>query len=137
MFNNHMPFTDEVCKIDITLVNTLRMYCTPSLEDNSLTQDIDIGGRKYVAGESGRAEMCDMFCRTLGRGHIHISPCDSSPSTCTHAPKDGRRHETCRYGPDEHVPKDELTHENHWATVGWEDPCSAAERKVRLAPKSV
>ena len=92
------------------------------------SSDIDIGERRYVAGESGTAEMCDMFCRKLGRGHIHIVPCDSIAGVpCTHV-ADGRRHETCRYHPDPAVPKDELTHASYWRHIGFEDPCSAEER---------
>eukprot|EP00271_Cylindrocystis_brebissonii_P002640 TRINITY_DN1340_c0_g2_i2.p1 TRINITY_DN1340_c0_g2~~TRINITY_DN1340_c0_g2_i2.p1 ORF type:complete len:445 (-),score=51.79 TRINITY_DN1340_c0_g2_i2:282-1592(-) len=93
-------------------------------------ENIDIGDRKYKRGESGRAEMCDMFCRTLGRGHIHVDKCDAAKgSRCTHAASDGRKHQSCRYGEDASVQHDELTHESHWATIGWKDPCSAAERK--------
>jgi uncharacterized protein YegL len=93
------------------------------------SSDIDIGERRYVAGESGTAEMCDMFCRKLGRGHIHIALCDALAGVpCTHAAADGRRHETCRYHPDTSVPKDELTHSLHWRNIGFEDPCSAEER---------
>ena len=97
-------------------------------------QHIDIGPRKYVTGESGCAEMCDMFCRSMGRGHFHIRPCEApQASSCTHSAREGRRHETVRYGPDENVPKDELTHDAHWATAGWKDPCSDLERQVREA----
>jgi len=96
------------------------------------SSDIDIGDRKYVAGESGTAEMCDMFCRKLGRGHVHVVLCDASAvgSPCTHAAVDGRRHQTCRYHPDPAVPKDELTHSLHWRNIGFEDPCSAEERDL-------
>ena len=76
--------------------------------------------------------MCDMFCRTLKRGHIHITTCDAEGGAmCTHASEDGRRHQSCTYGPDPNVPKDELTHECHWASIGWKDPCFENERKVR------
>ncbi|GAQ86658.1 hypothetical protein KFL_003030010, partial [Klebsormidium nitens] len=93
-------------------------------------EEIDLGGgRVYAPGESGRAEMCDMFCRSTGRGHIHIMDCDSAdPLRCTHAAEDGRRHQTRVYLPNGHVPKDELTHAAYWDTVGWEDSCSAADR---------
>lgn len=30
--------------------------------------DIDLGDRKYTAGENGAAEMCQMFCAKMGRG---------------------------------------------------------------------
>lgn len=97
-----------------------------------LVQNIDIGPRKYMTGESGAAEMCDMFCRSMGRGHFHIRPCEAPHAAlCTHSAREGRRHETVRYGPNENVPKDELTHDAHWATAGWKDPCSDLERQVR------
>eukprot|EP00899_Mesostigma_viride_P017244 jgi/Mesvir1/25520/Mv01770-RA.1 len=93
--------------------------------------DIDVGERKYVRGESGHAEMCNMLCQAMGQGHIHVMTCDADdPKQCTHSSRDGRRHETCRYGPDEDVPKDELTHAHYWETIGWHDSCSAAEREV-------
>lgn len=97
----------------------------------SSVQEINVGNRKYNADEWGVAEMCDMFCRTLGRGHIHIQACDAmEESGCTHAAKDGRRHETRRYvGMESEGPKDELTHDAHWASMGWRDPCSTSKRR--------
>eukprot|EP00899_Mesostigma_viride_P022218 jgi/Mesvir1/3180/Mv16338-RA.1 len=93
--------------------------------------DIDVGDRKYVRGETGQAEMCNLFCQAMGQGHTHIMECDADdPNKCTHSARDGRRHETCKYGPDEHIPKDELTHAHYWETIGWHDNCSAAEREV-------
>ena len=61
-----------------------------------------------------------------------MQPCDAMETAgCTHAATDGRRHETCRYvGMENGGPKDELTHEAHWASVGWRDPCSASECQV-------
>eukprot|EP00899_Mesostigma_viride_P011993 jgi/Mesvir1/20795/Mv07900-RA.2 len=93
--------------------------------------EIDVGDRKYVSGESGQAEMCNMFCQSMGQGHIHIMTCDAEdPNQCTYSSSDGRRHETCKYGPDEDIPKDELTHAHYWETIGWHDNCSAAEREL-------
>eukprot|EP00899_Mesostigma_viride_P022516 jgi/Mesvir1/3449/Mv11943-RA.1 len=92
---------------------------------------LDVGDRKYVTGESGQAEMCNLGCQSLGRGHIHILPCDADdPDQCTYSACDGRRHETRRYGPDEDLPKDELTHAIYWETIGWHDNCSVAEREL-------
>ena len=61
-----------------------------------------------------------------------MQPCDAmEASGRTHAAGDGRRHETRRYvGMEIDGPKDELTHEAHWASVGWRDPCSASELQV-------
>eukprot|EP01119_Soliformovum_irregulare_P015879 TRINITY_DN4538_c0_g1_i3.p1 TRINITY_DN4538_c0_g1~~TRINITY_DN4538_c0_g1_i3.p1 ORF type:complete len:2418 (+),score=551.37 TRINITY_DN4538_c0_g1_i3:532-7785(+) len=95
------------------------------------SENIDLGERKYVVGESGSAEMCMMFCKTLGRGHIHITPCDADKEAeCTHAAVDGRRHQTLKYGPDESTLKDELTHEAYWDHIGFEDPSSAEEKAL-------
>ncbi|GLE10707.1 hypothetical protein PINS_up022924 [Pythium insidiosum] len=35
--------------------------------------EIDIGERKYVAGEQGTAEMCNMYCAKMGRGPVYVS----------------------------------------------------------------
>eukprot|EP01118_Nematostelium_gracile_P009497 TRINITY_DN3211_c0_g1_i3.p1 TRINITY_DN3211_c0_g1~~TRINITY_DN3211_c0_g1_i3.p1 ORF type:complete len:578 (+),score=46.23 TRINITY_DN3211_c0_g1_i3:546-2279(+) len=100
------------------------------------TENIDIGEKKYVAGESGSAEMCNIFCSSRGRGHIHILPCDSADeNVCTYAKSDGRRHQTKPYGPNEHLEKDELTHETYWKTIGFEDPCLKEEKlSFQLCP---
>ena len=37
---------------------------------------VDTGGdRKYRVGDSGTAEMCNIFCERQGRGHIHLEIC--------------------------------------------------------------
>ncbi len=41
----------------------------------SEVQDFEILDRKYTWGESGLAEMCMMYCKAQGRGHIHLTPC--------------------------------------------------------------
>ena len=38
-------------------------------------KDIDVGQHKYTIGESSVVEYCDQFCKSLGRGHIHIIKC--------------------------------------------------------------
>ncbi|KAH9289231.1 hypothetical protein KI387_033348 [Taxus chinensis] len=88
-------------------------------------EDIDIKDRKYKWGEKGEAEMCNMYCRKQGRGHIHLIPCPESK--CTANLYDGSRHETVKYGPDVVVPKDEMTHETYWKYVRFVDPCSKEE----------
>eukprot|EP00741_Cyanophora_paradoxa_P015292 tig00000194_g14761.t1 len=101
-------------------------YCFFVAEDET----IDIGNRKYVRGESGEAEMCGQYCRTLGRGHTHLVYCPyAAREQCVASVADGRRHETCRYGPDEDRPKDELTHAAYWRSLGFQDPCTAEEQE--------
>eukprot|EP00899_Mesostigma_viride_P011994 jgi/Mesvir1/20796/Mv07901-RA.1 len=91
---------------------------------------IDFGDRKYVAGESTKAEICDMFCRTAGRGHTHSLPCDAETvEKCTHAHKDGRAHDTRVFFPPRKYPSDRVTHNCYWDTIGWNDNCTAAERE--------
>ncbi|GLJ34389.1 hypothetical protein SUGI_0691410 [Cryptomeria japonica] len=91
-------------------------------------EDIDIQDRKYKWGELGEAEMCNMYCKKQGRGHIHLVPCKGS-EMCTSNLYDGARHETVKYGPDVHVPKDEMTHETYWQYVRFVDPCTQEERE--------
>ena len=87
--------------------------------------DIQVGTHKYKVGEPAVAEMCHIFCNTLGRGHIHIVECDSEdPTACVYSAKDDRRrHESTKYQPNPEVPKDEITHEAYWASIGFQDPC--------------
>mmetsp|Transcript_22245 Transcript_22245/g.37245 ORF Transcript_22245/g.37245 Transcript_22245/m.37245 type:complete len:1360 (-) Transcript_22245:841-4920(-) len=92
-------------------------------------ESIDVGQRKYAQGESGEAEMCGQYCRTLGRGHIHLAYCAfGSADACCVSKEEGRRHETCKYGPDEDKAKDELTHSSYWKSLGFADPCTAEEQ---------
>ena len=86
--------------------------------------DIQVGSHKYKVGEPAVAEMCHIFCNSLGRGHVHVVKCDSDTGNCVHnAKEDGRRHQTTKYYPNPDVPKDEMTHEAYWAMIGFEDPC--------------
>eukprot|EP00899_Mesostigma_viride_P029694 jgi/Mesvir1/990/Mv17532-RA.1 len=90
---------------------------------------VDFGDRKYVAGESTKAEICDMYCRTAGRGHLHDLPCEAGdPEKCTHAHRDGRVHDHNKYFPPL-APRDLLTHKCYSDTVGWNDNCAAVERE--------
>ena len=84
--------------------------------------------RTYGRGDSGEAEMCSFHCKTLGRGHFHHALCKEKArrkKDCR-GPQHHveRRHETAKYGPNEHIPKDELTHDAFWTTIGFEDPCT-------------
>ncbi|XP_075243180.1 uncharacterized protein LOC142337658 [Convolutriloba macropyga] len=86
--------------------------------------DIQVGSHKYKVGEPAVAEMCHVFCKTLGRGHAHIVECNNLPGHCYYTTReDGRRHETAKYHPNPEVPKDEMTHEAYWAMIGFQDPC--------------
>ncbi|KAL3698230.1 hypothetical protein R1sor_012306 [Riccia sorocarpa] len=95
------------------------------------SEDIDILDRKYKWGESGIAEMCNMYCKAQGRGHVHLIPCPKGVDAklACGGVFDGCRHETCLYGPDFDVPKDEITHTAYWKYQRFEDPCSAEDRK--------
>ena len=75
-------------------------------------EEFDIQGRKYILGEFGVAEMCNMHCKEQGRGHIHLIyyPMNNNCTSCIY---DGSRHETRKYGPNEYMPKYELTHETY------------------------
>ncbi|GLJ33821.1 hypothetical protein SUGI_0679980 [Cryptomeria japonica] len=93
-------------------------------------EDIDIQDRKYKWGVTGIAEMCNMYCKKQGRGHIHLVPCPGQvEGKCTRNLYDRSRHKTVRYGPDVHVPKDEMTHETFWKYVRFNDPCTEEERE--------
>lgn len=76
-------------------------------------EDIDIKDRKYKWGEKREVEMCNMYCKKQGWGHIHLVSCKGS-GMCTSNLYDGARHETMKYGSDVDIHKDELTHETYW-----------------------
>ncbi|CAI5706320.1 unnamed protein product [Peronospora farinosa] len=89
--------------------------------------------RKYEVGEKGIAEMCNMFCSSAGRGHVHYLKCDrAASSSCVYSGlPDQRRHCHLELKPHPKHEVDEVLHEKYWKTIGWEDPCrSAAERLV-------
>ncbi|KAH9320477.1 hypothetical protein KI387_015116 [Taxus chinensis] len=93
-------------------------------------EEFDISGRQYTCGESGMAEMCNMHCKAQGRGHIHLICCPVNDKLeCTSRLYDGSRHETRKYGPNEDVSKDELTHETYWRRMHFEDPCTEEDQK--------
>ncbi|GLJ12791.1 hypothetical protein SUGI_0197900 [Cryptomeria japonica] len=93
-------------------------------------EEFDISGRQYSCGESGIAEMCNMHCKSQGRGHIHLIRCPVNDKLeCTSRLYDGSRHETKRYSPNEEISKDELTHETYWRRMRFEDPCSEEDQK--------
>jgi len=63
--------------------------------------------------QSGVAEMCNMHCKAQGRGHVHLIHCPMNDN-CISRIYDGSRHETRKYDPNEHIPKDELTRQTYW-----------------------
>lgn len=96
--------------------------------------DIDLDDRKYQVGDRGVAEMCDLFCAKLGRGHVHYYPCSSqNGNDCAYTgdpSSDKRRHCVDELYPAPEKPMDELLHSQFWATIGWEDPCPEEERAL-------
>lgn len=96
------------------------------------TANIDIEERKYRAGESGNAEMCNLYCSKMGRAHVHYLDCDqTSERNCVYVgdTKDQRRHCTRALEPKPAKEVDELLHEQFWKTLGWEDPCTLADER--------
>ncbi|DAZ94403.1 TPA: hypothetical protein N0F65_003432 [Lagenidium giganteum] len=95
--------------------------------------DIDLEDRKYKAGESGIAEMCNMLCNKLGRGHSHLVECEQGSSeNCVYSGvTDHRQHCLRQLKPPSSRAYDEVLHREFWRNMGWEDPCqSAADREL-------
>ncbi|KAG6591154.1 uncharacterized protein IUM83_11360 [Phytophthora cinnamomi] len=96
------------------------------------TNDIDVEDRKYQVGERGIAEMCNLFCSKMGRGHTHYLSCESKDDEkCVYtadASEDHRRHCIDELFPPPGRDMDELLHAKFWSTIGWEDPCNEEER---------
>ncbi|CAI5746312.1 unnamed protein product [Peronospora destructor] len=88
--------------------------------------------RKYEVGEKGIAEMCNMFCSSAGRGHVHYLKCDREIlSSCVYSGlSDQRRHCILELKPLPEHEVDEVLHEKYWKTIGWEDPCRSATDRV-------
>eukprot|EP00118_Oscarella_pearsei_P019907 m.214194 g.214194 ORF g.214194 m.214194 type:complete len:2677 (+) comp39806_c0_seq19:846-8876(+) len=90
-------------------------------------EQFQVGGHTYASGESASAEMCNQFCKRLGRGHTHIIPCpglhpQSSIGKLNHDRKG------FRVGPN--VVLDEVTHEYYWSSIGFEDACRKDENEL-------
>ena len=88
-----------------------------------------VGNREYERGESAIAELCDQFCKRLGRGHTHMVVC-RQPSTCASTPH--RKHNQ-----DVHVETvhkdlilDEVTHDLYWKEMDFEDLCTMPEQEI-------
>ena len=93
-------------------------------------EDFNVGEHKYVVGEQAVAEFCHLFCNSLGRGHIHVLECPGNCEEHFDIDQDHRRHESCKYGPDENIPKDEIWHSAYWEHIGFQDPCTGAELEI-------
>ncbi|TYZ66177.1 hypothetical protein PybrP1_010441, partial [[Pythium] brassicae (nom. inval.)] len=99
------------------------------------TDDIDIEERKYKAGESGGAEMCNLYCSKMGRGHVHYLECEQQrASACVYVgdTTDQRRHCTRGLEPKPAREMDEVLHEQFWKTLGWEDPCASQDEREQF-----
>ena len=90
-------------------------------------EDFNVGDHKYTMGERAVAEFCHMFCNSLGRGHIHVIECPGNCEDQFDIENDHRRHQSCVYGPDKEVPKDEIWHSAYWNSIGFQDPCTGGE----------
>ncbi|KAI9916759.1 hypothetical protein PsorP6_017947 [Peronosclerospora sorghi] len=103
--------------------------------------EVDVEDRKYKVGEQGIAEMCNLFCAKMGRGHVHYLPCEShDDEKCVYytsdASKDHRRHCMDELFPRPSQDMDELLHAQFWTAIGWEDPCSDEEPyRIRIGRK--
>eukprot|EP01084_Bolivina_argentea_P248183 415126_1 len=74
---------------------------------------VDTGDhRKYKVGDNGFAEMCNIFCERMGRGHIHLELCEYEEGKCVE--EEGRRHQTQEYYPNPKKAKDEVKHSKFW-----------------------
>lgn len=93
------------------------------------TKNFDVQGRQYESGERGIAEMCNMYCSKMGRGHVHYLPCTNGRrSGCTYVgSEDERQHCVRKLVPQPEKPLDEVLHGKFWETLGWEDPCSSIQ----------
>lgn len=91
-------------------------------------EEIDIEERKYKAGETGIAEMCNLYCSKMGREHVHYLDCEQgSEAKCVYSgsTSDQRRHCTRALDPQPEKEMDEVLHEQFWKILGWEDPCTS------------
>ncbi len=76
---------------------------------------------------AGVAECCDAFCRACGRGHVHVLPHDARAVATVAGRRRARVVWTNGDPGDAALPRDELTHDCYWATVGWAAPGTAAQ----------
>eukprot|EP01083_Nonionella_stella_P205503 748291_1 len=85
---------------------------------------VDTGdGRIYQIGDKGVAEICNIFCQRMGRGHTHLEFCEEHAKGKKCVELKGIRHQRKPYKPDEDKEKDEVMHSKFWSRKGWDDPC--------------
>ena len=65
LFNNHMPFTNEEYKTNIAPVNTLRMYCTHSLQEYGV-QTSNISAFTVLSRRTSTLAVASMLPESLG-----------------------------------------------------------------------
>jgi uncharacterized protein YegL len=97
------------------------------------SKEIDLEDRKYRAGELGIAEMCNLFCSKMGRGHIHYVKCErSGRKRCIYDGDNNphRRHCKRKLEPKPSSEMDKVLHEEYWRTIGWKDPCTSSEERA-------
>ena len=100
-----------------------------SAKEVSYVDDAD-QERKYGHNESGRAEMCHLWCKYQGRGHLHTAICQHPDPNNTDLCKETengqlvQKHcsESGKYGDDIDHGVDELLHSLYWKKIGFEDP---------------
>ena len=94
--------------------------------------------RGYNVGDSANAELCNLFCLTHGRGHIHLKRCAyhylrdqcnirlyKDKNDTNKGTKQVQRHSNMEIDIKGHSIKhacDELTHSYYWETMLFEDP---------------
>ncbi|CAH0479692.1 unnamed protein product [Peronospora belbahrii] len=97
---------------------------------------IDWDKRLYAPGEEGVAEMCNLYCSTAGRGHVHYLKCSSEyAGECVYSGMlDHRRHcDSSLLFPRPNHEVDEVLHAEYWKTIGWEDPCNSVVERALFA----
>ncbi|DAZ92640.1 TPA: hypothetical protein N0F65_009008, partial [Lagenidium giganteum] len=108
-------------------------YCEYCLEATEEDEHVDIKNRRYAAGETSVAEMCNIYCSSVGRGHVHFLPCNQFASDCVYdGASDGRRHCQLDLVPPFNGELDEVLHTTYWASIGWEDPCVDFEERRKF-----
>eukprot|EP00299_Pterocystis_sp_00344_P010454 c4673_g2_i1.p1 GENE.c4673_g2_i1~~c4673_g2_i1.p1 ORF type:complete len:747 (-),score=96.59 c4673_g2_i1:74-2314(-) len=78
-----------------------------------------VNGIQMKGGESARSLTCVFYCRTMGRGHIHLVKCEER---CSLQKQNGRRHQRQPYGPDYDISKDEVLCEQFFELMNFENP---------------
>ncbi|KAF5337682.1 hypothetical protein D9757_014271 [Collybiopsis confluens] len=75
-------------------------------------EGIELGGRKFGAGDEGAPMLCNLFCSDMGR-HVHVDYCRASlDQPCLSS--GSIEHAAHRMHPEPHRAKDWITHDLHW-----------------------